>query len=229
MPPHTSHLLQPLDVCCFGPLKRRYHLLAADKVGYEILADGKVRVNKDDFIVIYKTARKEAFHIRNVKSSFQTAGLIPYDPNYVISKVTIRLQTETLREGPTTPPTSSDDISEPRTPSYHKRLKELTSGIFKCLETPQDIQISPLKAEINNLVHIAFSATHSNAITAKQLSDVLATHQRNKRKNTRSRKRITDVSDISFEEFNERGSSTLEAAYCLSESLRELVDESSQP
>ena len=48
MPPHSSHLLQPLDVGCFGPLKRAY--------GREIEGFMKAHVNhitKAEFLIAF--------------------------------------------------------------------------------------------------------------------------------------------------------------------------------
>ena len=51
MPPHSSHILQPLDVACFGPLKKRY--------GSEIqscMAANIQHIDKRMFLDIYVTA-----------------------------------------------------------------------------------------------------------------------------------------------------------------------------
>lgn len=47
MPPHSSHLLQPLDVSCFSVLKRSYRKAVK---GY--MQMGINHINKDDFIVL---------------------------------------------------------------------------------------------------------------------------------------------------------------------------------
>jgi len=50
MPPHSSHLLQPLDVGCFSPLKRLYGEKIMNKMQKEINA-----VDKTEFLYIYPT------------------------------------------------------------------------------------------------------------------------------------------------------------------------------
>lgn len=45
MPAHTSHLLQPLDVSCFSPLKRAY----GQKV-QELVRQGTHHIDKEDFL-----------------------------------------------------------------------------------------------------------------------------------------------------------------------------------
>ena len=58
MPAHLSHLLQPLDVGCFVPLKRAYSRFVGDlaRVGYNDF-------DKLDFLADYPRARAEAFKL----------------------------------------------------------------------------------------------------------------------------------------------------------------------
>lgn len=90
MPPHSSHILQPLDVGCFGPLKRAY--------GRQI--EGLVRaygthITKADFLPAFKTAFHATFTEHNIKAGFRGAGLIPFNPESVISKLDVKLRTPT--------------------------------------------------------------------------------------------------------------------------------------
>jgi hypothetical protein len=57
MPPHSSHLLQPLDVSCFSLLKRAY--------GQEVqkqMALGINYIDKDEFLTIYPRVRTAALN-----------------------------------------------------------------------------------------------------------------------------------------------------------------------
>ena len=56
MPPHASHLLQPLDVGYFAVLKRSYGLRVAE---YTRL--GIDSIEKDDFLDIFPVARDHSF------------------------------------------------------------------------------------------------------------------------------------------------------------------------
>jgi hypothetical protein len=75
MPAHSSHLLQPLDVGCFGPLKRVYGGLVEAKMrlGFHLF-------DKHDFLKAYLEARKEVFTIGNIQSGSRATGIEPYDP-----------------------------------------------------------------------------------------------------------------------------------------------------
>ena len=90
MPAHSSHKLQPLDVGCFGPLKRAY--------GKEI--EGLIRAHithiaKEDFLPAFYKAHNVAITKSNIQAGFKATGLVPYDPNYVISQLDIKLHTPT--------------------------------------------------------------------------------------------------------------------------------------
>jgi hypothetical protein len=90
MPPHLSYLLQPLDIGYFVVLKRAYRRLVEFRIQY-----GSNYIDKLDFLEAYPNARKEAFKTETVKNSFQSAGLVPFKLDRVISKLDIRLTTLT--------------------------------------------------------------------------------------------------------------------------------------
>jgi hypothetical protein len=91
MLPHSSHLLQPLNVVCYLLLKRYYSnrisLLARSYIYY---------INKDTFLLAFKSAFKKTFTAENVCAGFQGARLVLYDPNVVLSKLDVQLRTPTL-------------------------------------------------------------------------------------------------------------------------------------
>lgn len=82
MPAHSSHLLQPLDVSCFAPLKQAY-----GKQVSELARDHIFHVDKQDFLAIYKRIRPTLFSEQSIKSGFQATGLVPYCPNYVLQSL----------------------------------------------------------------------------------------------------------------------------------------------
>ena len=88
MPSHSSHLLQPLDVGCFSPLKLAY--------GHEI--EGLIRnyinhITKLEFLPAFKAAFYQAFTETNISASFRGAGLVPFNPDTVLSKLDVVVRT----------------------------------------------------------------------------------------------------------------------------------------
>ena len=93
LPAHSSHLLQPLDVGCFNPLKRAY--------GKELENFIKSHVNhitKTEFLIAFHAAHVAAMTPRNIQGGFKGAGLVPFDPECVISKLDVKLGTRTPPE-----------------------------------------------------------------------------------------------------------------------------------
>jgi hypothetical protein len=69
---HTSHLLQPLDVGVFRPLKHSYGKLVEG-----MMMAGNNYINKEDFLYLYPPAHKAVFNQRNICNGFKGAGLKP--------------------------------------------------------------------------------------------------------------------------------------------------------
>ena len=75
MPPHTSHRLQPLDVCCFKPFK----------MVYAQAMENWMRSNPGKTITIYEIpefvahAQLHGLTAKNILSAFQSTGIFPYN------------------------------------------------------------------------------------------------------------------------------------------------------
>jgi len=82
LPPHTSHLTQPLDVAVFGPLKKA---MAAQC--HELIFTEVSRIQKAEWLEAYVKARCRAFSASNIVSAFRGAGLAPYCPSKVLNRV----------------------------------------------------------------------------------------------------------------------------------------------
>jgi hypothetical protein len=111
MPAGSSHLLQPLDIGCFGPLKRAYGGLIESRSRL-----GKHHIDKFDFLGAYPRAYQSVFNEKNIQSSFAAAGIEPYDPDRVLSKLHVSLST------PSPPLASSRGSSTFATPHTVQQL-----------------------------------------------------------------------------------------------------------
>jgi hypothetical protein len=66
MPPHSSHILQPLDVVCFSPLKRKYSQRVRDLARKRVF-----HVNKEGFLPAFKDAFFDVFTTENCRKAFK--------------------------------------------------------------------------------------------------------------------------------------------------------------
>jgi len=111
MPSHSSHLLQPLDVSCFSPLKRAYE----DEIS-GLARNHTNHIVKETFLPAFKTAFYKVFTKENICASFRGAGLVPHDPEAVSSKQDLKLRTPT--------PAMLQDLQwESQTPSNAREIE----------------------------------------------------------------------------------------------------------
>ena len=82
LPPKTTHLLQPLDLGVFQPLKH-WHQVSL----HEALQFGNTEFTKQDFLNAYQTVRNRTFKRTTVLSAWKKSGLIPFNPSLVLSKM----------------------------------------------------------------------------------------------------------------------------------------------
>ena len=90
MPAHSSHLLQPLDVGCFAPLKKAY----GNQIS-ELMRNGINHITKLEFLPAFRAAFKAVMTSDNIRGGFRGAGLVPDDPEAVLSKLDVKLRTPT--------------------------------------------------------------------------------------------------------------------------------------
>jgi 4-hydroxybenzoate polyprenyltransferase len=73
LPPHTSHVLQPLDLSVFSPLKHSYR----KQIGYLSHQTDSSPIGKQNFLSCYQKARKDGLTASNIKSGWKASGLWP--------------------------------------------------------------------------------------------------------------------------------------------------------
>ena len=92
LPPHTSHLSQPLDKGCFGPLKMKWwevcHKYMTEHPG--------IVVTRYSFSKLLTTAWNSSMTINNILSGFATTGIYPLSREAVLSKIPMAHSQEPL-------------------------------------------------------------------------------------------------------------------------------------
>lgn len=168
------------------------------KRAYSRLIESKMRarinhIDKLDFLEVYPSARIEAFKSETIKNSFAAAGLIPYNPDQVISKLDICLRTPT-------PPSSRGSEWEPKTPSNYVQLQKQASSIKALLKQRSKSPPSPLNSAIDQVLKACQVTMQSAALLEKEVSELRAANETKKRKRTRSTRQIPLEEGLSVSE-----------------------------
>ena len=82
LPPHTTYLLQLLDVVVFQSLKHCHVEAVKDAI-----AHGDETFNKVEFLNALNSFRNKAFKVSTIKSAWKAVGIIPFDPSVVFDKL----------------------------------------------------------------------------------------------------------------------------------------------
>lgn len=192
MPPHSSHLLQPLDVGCFAVLKRAYGRMVEDKMRL-----GINHIDKLDFLAAYPHARAETYKPENLINGFAATGLVPFNPDRVLVQLNIRLKT------PTPPGSRSSNPQAswvPGTPHNIVELERQATAIKGFLKQRTRSFPSPTNAALNQLIKGCQLAMNSAVILGKENRELRAANERQKQKRRRSNKQISHTGGLSLQE-----------------------------
>ncbi|XP_044724308.1 DDE superfamily endonuclease domain-containing protein [Hirsutella rhossiliensis] len=90
-PPHSTHRLQPLDVSLFGPLSTAY---TNQLIQWTAKTQGLIRLSKREFWSLFWNAFGSSFSAENIASGWKRTGLLPFDPEVVLSQITEKIEDE---------------------------------------------------------------------------------------------------------------------------------------
>lgn len=179
MPAHTSHLLQPLDVNYFAPIKRVY-----GQEVHELVQLGIHYIDKTDFLSIYHKIRPLALTESNIKSGFRATGLIPYNPKRVLSSLTV-IKTPT-------PPRLSESVPTQWISETPHNAAELAQQATLLQGLVQRQSQSPTNQALRQLIKGCEMAMHSAAILAMENSQLRAANERRQRKQQHRRRYVAN-------------------------------------
>lgn len=176
MPAHSSHLLQPLDVACFSPLKRAYgdmiSGLARNRTHY---------ISKETFLPAFKAAFERTFTKENIQAGFRGAGLVPHNPQAVLLKLDVVLQT------PTQSPRQVD-AWEAKTPRNAYEVKAQSTLIRQRVRNRPGSSASSLDEKVVQLSKGAQQMAHEMVLLREKMSTLQeALDAANKRKSRKRR------------------------------------------
>jgi hypothetical protein len=187
MLPHSSHLLQPLDVGCFSPLKTAF-----SKQNQNLIRNHIFHVTKVDFLSSFYTAFRASFTQENVKAGFRGSGLHPFDPEAVLSQLDPVLESLSLP--------SSQESWCTKTPKNTQEVDKQTTLIKKRLERHQSSSPTPIYEALSQLSKGAQIMAASTAIMQSQITALQQANEAMHTRRTRKRKAIQSDCALSVAE-----------------------------
>ena len=163
MPPHSSHLLQPLDVGCFGPLKQAYGRQVEDLMRMHIN-----HISKLEFLCSFREAFFTSITERNIQGGFAGSGLVPYDPERVLSKLDVKLRTPT-------PLNSRAATPQPwvfQTPQNPREATSQSTLIKTRIANHQGSSPTPMLAAVDQLTKGTMAVMHQVALLRSEVSSL---------------------------------------------------------
>lgn len=131
LPPHTSHVLQPLDLAIFGAMKSSYR---REVERLAVLNNG-LSLKKRAFILCYAKAR-EQIDEKHILAGFKAAGIAPFNPDKP------RLSSQVLQP-------ASNSLTEPITPPRTSEIDRLHTTPYKASDIMRQRYITtPLESSI---------------------------------------------------------------------------------
>ena len=165
LPPHTSHILQPLDISLFAPLKRA---LAIETDTTSRIDSG--RISRVEWTESYIRAREKAFISTNILSGWRATGLYPLSPITILETLPA-LEVSTLFT-PTTPTISStlDYSLLNSSPPDGTELRTANTLYNSAIASANNIP-SPVKRYGVRATRALETIQSENAILRRQLSE----------------------------------------------------------
>jgi len=198
MPPHSSHLLQPLDVGCFAVLKQSY---GRQIEGY--MRNGVNHIDKPDFLRAFHAARTEAMTLANIQSSFAATGLVPYNPERVLSKLHTQLKT------PTPPSTSHANNAPASTQAWAFETPRDTAQLaLQANAIKRTALPTPTNRALAQLVKGCQLAMNSAVLLAEENRQLRHENERQKKKRAKRRAFIATGGTLTMQEGLNRSQAT---------------------
>jgi hypothetical protein len=183
---HAASLIPPAaaaDVGCFSLLKRAYSREIEALIRHHIN-----HITKLEFLPAFKAAFTRSFTSANICSALRGAGLVPLQPDVVLSKLDVRLRTPT-------PATLLDAPWEAKTPSNVRELEAQSTLIRDCIQQHKSSSPASIIQAIGQLkkgaeVMMLSAELMRNRIASLERANKAATKRR-QRKKKRIQKRGT--------------------------------------
>jgi hypothetical protein len=186
MPPHSSHLLQPLDVGCFGPLKKAY-----GRQVEKLMRNHITHITKLEFLPCFKQAFDAAITSSNIQGGFQGAGLVPFAPDQVISCLDVKLRTPS-------PPLPNNDPWQSQTPSNALELGSQSTLVKSRIQMHADSSPTSIVEAFEKVSKGAAIIAHKLVLAQREIAELKAANEAATRRKSYKRKQIQEEGPLTI-------------------------------
>ena len=195
LPPHSSHLLQPLDVGVFAPLK-----MALAHKQTRLFRSGVRRIEKPEWLEHFIEAREEGITEKNILAGWRGAGLFPENMHRVLHQLPdiatpISTPVSPLANATSTPFFLSSSPPDPA-------ILRSTNQAFLATSTITDLD-TDYKRHMRRLSGISERLQTEVTMLQKELKEVKEVNAKRKERASGKRIILKDKSILSTEEVHQ--------------------------
>jgi hypothetical protein len=150
-------------------------------------------ITKIEFLPCFKAAFDAAITKSNILGSFRGAGLVPFDPEAVLSKLEVRLRTPT-------PPAVEDTPWESKTPSNPIEFGSQSAYVRSRVQRHLDSSPTTMVESLDQLTKGAAQMVHSIVLLRGQVAELQAANEAATRRRSHKRKRVQKEGNLTIEE-----------------------------
>ena len=191
LPPHTTHLLQPLDVSVFKSLKSHFAKLCGQVKLLTLGSQRVVNINRTNFTAIFREAFEISMGITKIKNGFRKCGVYPFSAEAIDWSKVLNDDLVTTPPFVTTPGPSTSNVTDD-IPASIKNNPLLENNIIpqRLVETFVIPHLRESKKENTRIVtsaRVLTSDQHRNMVREKLDSIQKAEAEKERRKQERER------------------------------------------
>ena len=143
-------------------------------------------ISKEDFLPAFWKAFQATFTASNVEGGFRGAGLVPYDPEYVISQLDVKLRTPT-------PPATSSGLPVPwesKTPNNPIEAQSQTEYVRNRVARHQNSSPTSILAGLDQIAKGTTQVMHRLALLEGEVSALREANEMLSRRRCAKKKRL---------------------------------------
>ena len=169
LPPHSSHLTQPLDIGVFSSMKT-HMTQQLDRY----IRTGIPRLQKIEWLEAFIKARASAFTTQNIMSGWSGTGLHPFNPHKVLHRLPILPSLESSPQSPTpifetpldNPELTSSPIESAAMTTANAHIKNRARNSTASVDTPR------ARRHVIRMATALNRSLAKNRVQATQLSEL---------------------------------------------------------